>query len=153
MKIFVSYFYKVRFFKRNMVPFSTAVWSPAWYGRDGSQHKDKNGVWNGIHVNPLVPGKSCSGLCRGREYCSNGQPTKCDFLKKYREQLDALDFNKIIARLEQIAAQVKSDEGFDEEPEIVLLVYETPQNPCSERRVLREWFQDNGLELPEWENR
>lgn len=147
MRIFVSYFYKVRFFKRNIVPFSTACWPPYWWL---PQHKDKNGVWNGISVKPLVPGKGCDGLCRGPEYCSPPNPNKCDFLKKYREQLDALDFHKIVTRLEEIANQVKQDEGFEEEPVIVLLVFEAPKNPCSERHVLQAWFRDNGIELPEW---
>lgn len=149
MKVYISYFYKVRFFKRNMVPFSTACYPPKWWL---PQHKDKNGVWNGISVKPLVPGSECNGLCRGPEFCSPPQPSKCKFLKKYREQLDTLDFNKVCARLEAIAAQVKQDEGFEEEPEIVLLVFEAPQNPCSERRALQEWFRDNGVELPEWQS-
>ena len=152
MKISISYFYKVRFFKHNMIPFSTAIWPPSWFGRNGNQHKDKNGVWNGISVKPLVPGSGCNGLCRGPEFCSPPQPSRCAFLKKYREQLDARDFNKVYARLEEIASQVKQDEGFEEEPEIILLVFEAPQNPCSERHVLQEWFRDNGVELKEWNN-
>ena len=151
MKIFVSYFYKVRFFKRNYVPFSTAIWPPAWFGRDGNQHKDKNGVWNGISITPLVPGKTCDGLCRGPEHCKNADPTKCDFLKAYRAQLDALDFEKIVSRIQALSQQVMDDEGIEEEPVAVLLVFETPSNPCSERRVLQEWFKDNGMELKEWE--
>ena len=31
MRILVSYFYHVRHFKPYMIPFSTAVWDPAWY--------------------------------------------------------------------------------------------------------------------------
>lgn len=36
------------------------------------------------------------------------------------------------------------------EPEIILIVYETPDNPCSERRVLIDWFASNGYELEEY---
>lgn len=31
MKFYTSYFYKLRFFTPNMLPFSTAKWDPKWY--------------------------------------------------------------------------------------------------------------------------
>ena len=48
MRILVSYFYHVRHFKPYMIPFSTAVWDPAWYHNFNKCHNytylDKNGV-------------------------------------------------------------------------------------------------------------
>lgn len=147
MKYYISYFYKVRFFTPNMIPFSTACWPPAWYKQ---QHKDKNGVWNGISVKPLVPNSSCNGLCRGPQYCNPANPNSCAFLKQYRKQLDSLNFSKVCARMEQIATEAAAETNSTEEPIVVLLVFEAPNNPCSERRVIQEWFRDNGVELPEW---
>ena len=31
MKIRLSYFYQIRFFKKNMIPMSTALSDPEWY--------------------------------------------------------------------------------------------------------------------------
>ena len=47
---------------------------------------------------------------------------------------------------------IKSIEGFQEEPIIMLLVHEAPQNPCSERRVIQEWFADHGITVKEWQH-
>ena len=35
---------------------------------------------------------------------------------------------------------------------IVLIVYEAPNNKCSERGPLQIWFNENGVKLEEWNN-
>lgn len=40
-----------------------------------------------------------------------------------------------------------------EEPVIVLLVHEAPNNPCSERWALKDWFLDNGYILEEYDQK
>ena len=50
MKLAISYFYQIRFFKPYMIPVSTAHWDPAWYHDwAGAAHVfvDKRGVING----------------------------------------------------------------------------------------------------------
>lgn len=147
MKFYTSYFYKIRFFKPYQIPFSTAMWNPHFFQYE---HIDANGVLNGLRANPLVPGPICKNDCKGPEKCMS-RPQSCLFLKHYRMQLDRLKFNEIIQKFEDIAAKVKNDLGFEEEPEIILIVYEAPNNPCSERRVIQEWFRDNGVECKELE--
>lgn len=152
MQICTSYFYQVRFFKPHVIPLSTAMWDPRWYHDfKGMNHqfKDKNGVWNGLRAEPFVPGPNCNGECKGRENCDTSNPNNCDFLRHYREQLDKLNFNEIWQRFNRLAAAVKEKEGFEEEPILVLLVHETPDNPCSERRVIQDWFFDNGYPISE----
>ena len=148
MRIMTSYFYQIRFFTPNMIPLSTAVWDPKWFhqntGDQRVQWKDKNGVWNGLRAEPFAPGPLCEGLCRGPEYCNNGDPQFCQFLRAYRKQLDMLDFKEIIKRIYTIGKAVQEKEGFTEEPIVVLIVHEATDNPCSERRVIQEWFRDNG---------
>jgi len=61
-------------------------------------------------------------------------------MENYRTQIFALDRANVISRLEVAAAKVKSALGFREDPEIVLLVHEAPDNACSERKVLQEFF-------------
>ncbi len=146
-----SYFYKIRFMKPNYIPLSTAKYDPWWFKHQGRQWKDKNGVWNGLRAEPFAPGPLCDQLCRGPEYCDSGDPHQCLFLKTYRKQLDQLDFKDIIKRIYSIGKQVQEKEGFTEEPVIVLIVYEATNNQCSERRVIQEWFKDNGYEIEEFD--
>ena len=62
IQIYISYFYQIRFFKKNMIPISTALYDPKWYynGHQGHFYKDHNGVYNGFvwnvfdRVEPLV---------------------------------------------------------------------------------------------------
>ena len=150
-----SYFYQIRFFTPNMIPLSTAVWDPRWFhqntGDQKVQWKDKNGVWNGLRAEPFAPGPLCDNLCRGPEYCDGGDPMKCAFLRTYRTQLDQLDFKDIIKRIYTIGKAVQEREGFEEEPIVVLIVHEATSNPCSERRVIQEWFRDNGYPIKEFQ--
>lgn len=153
MKIQTSYFYQVRFMKPNMIPLSTAKWDPKWFHQNKGQFfqfKDKNGVWNGLRAEPFVPGESCDGLCRGLDYCSNGNPDKCDFLKAYRKQLDKLNFEEIITRFKNLSETIRRDEGFTQEPVLILLVHEAYTNPCSERWVIQDWFKDNNYPIHEF---
>ena len=150
MQIYTSYFYQVRFMKPYMVPLSTAVWGPKWF-KQGHPWKDKNGVWNGLRAEVFAPGPLCEDLCRGPETCGTRSPQSCLFLNTYRYQLDQLDYNDVIARCERLGNYIQSLEHFTEEPVIILLVHEAPQNPCSERRVIQEWFAANGKEVVEWQ--
>ena len=153
MKIYTSYFYQVRFFTPNMIPLSTAIWDPKWFHQNKGQDyqwKDKNGVWNGLRAPEFAPGPMCENLCRGSESCDTHDPTKCLFLKTYRYQLDQLDYNEIISRCENIANKIKEVEQFNEEPIIILLVHEAPDNPCSERHIIQEWFASHGKKVEEW---
>ena len=142
MKIYTSYFAQMRNFPPNMICFSTAHWEPRYITPGRSQ----NGIiWMGIP--PLKPGKECDGLCDGK--CVEKHPELCTFLKTYRAQLDKLNFNEIINKIEAIARIVQKGEGFDD-VNVALLFYETPQNKCSERVPIQQWFRDNGMEIEEW---
>lgn len=151
MRVYISYFYQIRYFKPWMIPVSTTKWDPKWFhnfsGRD-TIFVDKNGVFNGIRSNSLAPGPRCSNLCNGKG--NNCVPLNCLFLQEYRKQLNSIDFSKFIKDLESIAGYVKSFLGFDKEPIIVLIVYETPDNLCSERKPIQDWFGSHGYKLEEW---
>lgn len=152
MKLYISYFYQIRFFTRNMLPLSTALWDPKWYHdfKDSSfVFKDKRGIYNGLIERRLIHDDSCRGLCSGRKNCQY-TPESCLFLNNHRLQLFNLDFDSFIKDMENLANNFKIREGFEEEPIICFIVYETPDNPCSERVIIQEWFFHNGYELPEW---
>ena len=151
MKIYTSYFYQVRFFKPYQIPVSTAIWDPKWFHEFKEQNhiwKDKNGVWNGIRLELLNPGpNNCDASgCP----CKERNPESCKFMREYIEGLRRQNFDSIISFLIQAAEFIKKEEGFDEEPEIILLVHEDPNNPCSERLPLQKYFRDHGIEVNEW---
>lgn len=149
MQIAVSYFYQIRFFKENMIPVSTAIWDPKWFHKfkdDNYNFKDKNNIVNGIRSKYLYPKDNINGeLCYGPENCKINNSRECEFLKKYKEQLENTDINDILKELGGFARKVQKGIGFKEEPIIVLMVYEIPDNPCSERNVLIDYFNSHGI--------
>lgn len=153
MKIFTSYFYQIRFFNKNLIPLSTALWDPKWYHKSKGQsyvYKDKNGVYNGLRVEELVPGPECNSLCNGKDKCNSLNPYRCLFLKKYRDQLNKVNITDLLSKFEDIIKIIKNyDSDIDDELSIVLIFHETPNNPCSERRVVQEWFLSYGIEVNE----
>lgn len=154
MKIYTSYFYKVRFFTPNMIPISTAKWDPKWYHDfKGEKHQfiDKNGVINGLRAEVFAPGPIASQFCRGTENCYLNDPHTCLFLRAYRLQLDELNFDDILSRTETLCKNVRDSIHYEGEPIAVFLVHEAPDNPCSERAVIQEWFKSHGIDVVEWE--
>ena len=148
MKIFITYFYNIRFFKPHTIPISTAVWDPKWFHNFQGHEiifKDKNNVLNGIRYPDLSPA-NIAPCCP----CENKDPNNCQFIKDYTEYLDTLDFDKVYSDLMFIGNKGKEILKFDEEPEICLMVYEKPDNPCSERKSLMEYFNKHGIPITEW---
>ena len=148
MKIWITYFYNIRFLKPHQVPLSTAVWDPKWYscGETGKAWMNKDSVIYGLRLEELNP-KNCHAIecCP----CPNKGNTdgNCDFLRSYSEGLSKLNFSEIYKKLESIQEMVSKYTG--KEAEIVLIVYETPRNPCSERKPIMDWFQKNGINIQE----
>ena len=86
----------------------------------------------------------CQRACQHQHDVPN-----CPFLASYREYLETIDFEKLIAEFERIANEVKKINNYQQEPEIILLVYEAVNNPCSERFGLIKLFADHDIELKE----
>ena len=151
--IYISYFYNIRFFPENLIPMSTAMWDPKWYHNNGPEtiiFKDKRNVINGARAQVLAPTEenihislTDSEMCKGPEICRYS-PINCKFLKRYYDYLSSLDFYSVISSLEADANKLRQNSN------ICLMVYETPSNPCSERQMLIKWFNNHGVDLPEW---
>ena len=153
MKYMISYFYQVRFFKPNMVPISTALWDPKWFHNGSDQSKyyfDKNGVICGLKYPPLNPDIDCECSKECPKY--GHDPSKCHFIQDYYNAISKIDFDEMLKKFEVIANWVKQQNKLDGEMTIILLVHETPENPCSERSSLVKLFNEHGLELKEFEN-
>lgn len=147
MKFKITYFYMLRFLKPNQIPISTALWDPKWYNKDGKVYVNDKGVIFGLKCPPLSPQECTPGCCP----CNNKTPGKCKFIQEYMESLRKLNFLEIKQGLENMAKEVQGFMGFTEDPEIILVVYETPNNPCSERGSLIQWFLENNVNLEEYE--
>ncbi len=149
MIIMTSYFYQVRFMTPNMLPMSTAMYDPKWFKK---VRIDSRGVYNGIKIKPLVPGRNLESLCHGPEGCLF-TPDECEFLRGYRDQLDKIDFTSFIDDLESDVAEILSGNPYyneEEETIAVILFHEKYDNSCSERVIVRKWFEDNGIIVKEF---
>lgn len=148
MKIATSYFYQIRNFKQNMIPVSTCLSDPDWYRppKGKEYYIDKRGIICGLRYKPLIVQFQGSHYCP----CENKEilQGQCDTLKEYRQLLETVDFNKTIKGFQFCAN--KFQRPFDEEePIIVLMVYEAPSNPCSERIALQDYFTSHGWKCKE----
>ena len=143
MKLYTSYFAQLRKFPQNLVGLSTAHWNPKWR----PMGKDARGVIC-VDCPPFKPGRECEGLCAGK--CNPKHPEDCAFLKTYKAQLDKLNWDSICHSLAHLAANIAYDEKFSD-VDFAFLVYETPQNPCSERWPIQQWFKEHGIEIEEWQ--
>lgn len=144
MKLYTSYFYQTRFFPINLIGLSTAAWPPKYLEMD---KKNKNGVII-INCHPLRPGPKCEGLCSGN--CLTRHPHDCSFLQTYYEQLCQIDFHKFITQLKHLGDSIKQKENIKSEIDFAFLVYEAPQNICSERQIIQRWIKDHNIDIIEW---
>ena len=146
----ISYFYNIRFFKPNQIPLSTAAWDPTWFHNYRGKHEtfyDNRGVLNGLRIPMFIPKPSLHRICCGAS-CKES-PNDCEYIKGYRKQLSAcniVQFTDFINELKQVIPWHS-----DKELEFILIVYEKPDNPCSERVVLQEWFAEHGITLEEFQ--
>ena len=145
MKIYTSYFYQIRNFKQNMIPVSTALSDPFWYKPPHGKEYffDKRGIINGLRYEPLIVQKygRCSCPCEDKTILQG----QCFTMQEYKTLLETMvDFNKLIKSFEFCLNKFNKDI-------IVLMVYETPLNLCSERKILQQYFNHHGIECKELE--
>ena len=158
-----SYFYKIRFFKKNMIPLSICMYDPKWY----INNKDKNGQRYGLRCNDYSSPQSNDNLLPflvPQEYhsdtdcecCNNKWNIHCDYLNRYRNQLHKyIDGNEGLL-LSQILNEIKinypdriSDYNVDDNCNndnnlvAVFVGFEASSVSCSERFVLSEYINNN----------
>ena len=63
-------------------------------------------------------------------------------MQEYRQLLETIDFDKMIKAFEFCLNKFNKDI-------IVLMVYEAPNNLCSERKYLQEYFCSHGINCKE----
>lgn len=135
---------------KSILPISTAKFDPKWFHDNKDKNYiycDKKGVYNGFRIESLSPYKIDNVECQ--KNCPLN-PKTCSFIKNYKSYLSSLDFNEINNCLITYAEMYKRRRHLDNLPDICLLVHEKPNNPCSERASLIEWFKANGIVLEEY---
>ena len=142
MKIVTSYFYMIRYFTPNIIPVSTALSDPAWYRPPTGKEYfiDKNGVINGLRYEPLIVQRYGEHICPCE---SKDLAPACPTMIEYEQLLFSLvNKEKTLKAFEYCLNKFNADT-------IVLIVYEAPNNPCSERWALQEFFNCKELNLKE----
>ena len=70
-------------------------------------------------------------------------------MQEYEQLLHSLvDKEKTLKAFEYCCNKFKKELNLKGEPIICLIVYEAPNNPCSERKALQEFFNCKELEYP-----
>ena len=135
-----------------MIPVSTAISDPVWFrpAEDKEYYIDKRGIVCGLRYEPLIVQKYGTKECIGeRSICPMAtminNTYSCELMQEYRQLLETVDFDKMIKGFKYCANKFVKDK----EPIIVLIVYETPKNPCSERYALQDYFTSHGWECKE----
>lgn len=152
MEFYITNFANLRHLKPNMIPISTCLSDPIFFHNNTRDKKicfiDKNGIMNGIREEILSPkflpqdSFVCEKECKYKAVTPN-----CPFLIAYRNYLNTINFDELIKELERTAEEVRLATHFEGEPILVLLVYESETNLCSERAPLQALFREHGIEL------
>lgn len=150
MQICTSYFYQIRNFKDNMIPVSTAISDPVWFHppKNKEYYIDKRGIVCGLRYEPLIVQLQGTHCCPCED---KSQALACPTMQEYRQLLETVDFDRMIKGFQYCANKFRPlpfDDGIND-PIIVLMVHETPDNPCSERYALQDYFTSHGWECKE----
>lgn len=132
-----------------MIPMSTAMSDPAWFHefKDKTHvFKDTRGVLNGLRLQPIiVKASEHSGGCP----CETKDWTQCPMAASYNAHLHNIDFDKMYKGMLDFCNMYVKQENIKEEPIAVLIVWEAPNNPCSERETLISYFNEHGIDCKE----
>lgn len=141
MQIRTSYFYQIRYFTPNIIPVSTALSDPAWYRPPTGKeyYIDKRGIVCGLRYEPLIVQRYGEHICPCE---SKDLAPACPTMIEYEQLLFSLvDKEKTLKAFEYCCNKFNADT-------IALMVYEAPNNPCSERAALQKFFNCEELEYP-----
>ena len=150
MKLATSYFYQIRHFKQWMIPVSTTLSDPDWYRpREGQEYfLDNRGIVCGLRYEPLIVQREaqyCSCPCEKFKPVAPACPTMLEYANLLRTRIDK---EKTLTAFEYCANKFKKELDLPCDPIIVLMVYEAPNNKCSERAALQLFFNCKELRYP-----
>ena len=154
--IATSYFYQIRNFKQWYLPVSTALSDPDWYRprNEKEYFLDNRGIVCGLRYEPLIVQKYGTKECIGEHsicplWATQDQNYQCECMHEYYNLLSILvDKEKTLKAFEHCANKFKKELDLPCDPVIVLMVYEAPNNVCSERYALQKFFNCKELKYP-----
>lgn len=159
MNYYIANFSQLGQLTENCIPISTCTIDPyffhqktlskKYYMTEGYYLNDNN-VLLGIREPFLSPSRLnpdviCEKHCQYKERVPD-----CPFLANYKEYLNKLDFQYLLTEFERVSEEVRKANNFKGEASIVLLVYESENNQCSERKPLIDLFKQHNIELKNW---
>lgn len=155
MKYFITNFSNIKKLDKACIPISTCNSDPKFYHSDSYDKSrcfvNKDGILLGIREESfLMPSGTWETLPENCENCDHSKSPNCYFLKAYRDHLNNIDFNWLLAEFNRVAEDVRKVTRYNGEPKIVLLVWEAETNPCSERQPLIDLFKCHGIDLINW---
>lgn len=134
-----------------MIPVSTALFDPDWYRPSEGQEYfyDKRGIVCGLRYEPLIVQREAPSLCPCGELDWKERAPACPAMIEYSYLLSSfVDKERTLQAFEYCAEKFKRELNLPCEPIIVLMVYEAPTNPCSERWALQKFFNCKELRYP-----
>lgn len=147
MEILIGSFQMVKVLPTKYLPISVAIWDPNWYHNFKANNifMDERGLMLGYRCEELSPAALNTNACN----TCNGKfkAPDCTFISLYRQYLDSLNFTHIYELLTQKVKQSIYSQ------DICLLVHEGPNNNCSERHSIKEWFKNNGISIEDAEGK
>lgn len=150
----ISYYNQIRNISgASNVLIGTSYSWPKWLGLTKEQpYKIQNEILLGITADEfLMTEDECpEEMCQGKPCKYSYKFPECQFLVSYWQHLKSLDFDKLLLELNRIAEDVRKITHYDGEPTIILMVYESPDNLCSERASIIRLFKEHDIELTEW---
>jgi len=127
MNFYIGYFQQIKSMSDNILPISTAIWQPKWLP------KDKYVVMEELSPRYINHHSDCKG-------CTKDKYLSCEFLKEYKEYIYSLNIRNILNKINTLLFMT-------DYIDVCFMVYELPDNPCSERHILKKWFEDNGIPI------
>lgn len=156
MNYYIANFSQLSQLTENCIPISTCVVDPYFFHQKASSEKyymtdgyyvNNNNVLLGIRE-PILSSSGLPSDVICKKHCQYKERVPdCPFLIAYKEYLSKLDFQQLLTELKRVSEEVRKVTNFKGEASIVLLVYESESNPCSERKPLIELFKRHNTEL------
>lgn len=155
MQYYISYFQNLRYLTEEFIPIDTSMWAPKWLDPYNGKRPyiNSNNVMVGIKEEAFIlqEDELPEEMCAGKPCPYISKHPNCQFLEAYWKHLQKIDFDGyLIPELSRVAEEVRKITHYKEEPKIILMVHEKPDNPCSERLGLVRLFKEHGIALKEW---
>lgn len=136
------------------------------HSHQGDIFVDRRGIYNGFRA-PILSPAQVTAECHGPEQCQYPAPSSCPFILNYRQYLESLSFFDVLHSLmciywqwqaclrtnnttnilssDQYARPMDPTHRLPSDPILVLMVHEAPENLCSERQALQQYFTGQGI--------